>query len=150
MPLIFANAGSRPAIRPRDHYTCLSVESRDPETLEEAEMAVGMLQTAEMFTKEMYDQVTEKMFGHSSPMRPEESPEGLIVHSAGQGEGGWYVYDIWESEEAFQRFMDEKLGPAVREVMGDQQPQPEAAPQFFQIEVLVIPSYAFSDLPCNA
>ena len=85
-------------------------------------MAVGMLQTAEMFTKEMYDQVTEKMFGHSSPMRPEESPEGLIVHSAGQGEGGWYVYDIWESEEAFQRFMDEKLGPAVREVMGDQQP----------------------------
>ena len=102
-------------------------------------MAVGMLQTAEMFTKEMYDQITEKMFGHS-PMRPEESPEGLIVHSAGQGESGWYVYDIWESEAAFQRFMDEKLGPAVQEVMGDQQPPPEAAPQFFQIEVLVIPS----------
>jgi hypothetical protein len=36
--------------------------------------------------------------------------------------------------------MDDKLGPAVREVMGDQQPPPEAAPQFFQIEVLVIPS----------
>jgi hypothetical protein len=55
-------------------------------------MAVGMLPTAKMFTKERYDQVTEKMFGHSSPMRPEESPEGLIVHSAGRGEGGWYVY----------------------------------------------------------
>jgi hypothetical protein len=102
-------------------------------------MPVAMLQTAEMFTKEMYDQVTEKMFGHS-PMRPEESPEGLIVHSAGQSKGGWYVYDIWESEEAFQRFMDEKLDPAVREVMGNQQPPPEAAPQFFQVEVLVIPS----------
>jgi hypothetical protein len=50
------------------------------------------------------------------------------------------VYDIWESEAAFQRFMDEKRGPAIQEVMGDQQPPPGAAPQFFQIEVLVIPS----------
>ena len=36
--------------------------------------------------------------------------------------------------------MDEKLDPAVREVMGNQQPPPEAAPQFFQVDVLVIPS----------
>ena len=103
-------------------------------------MAIGVLQMAEMFTKEMYDQVTEKMFGHPSPMRSEESPEGLIVHSAGQGANGWYVYDIWESEAAFQRFMDEKLGPAVQEVIGGQEPPPDAMPQFFQIEVLVIPS----------
>ena len=34
--------------------------------------------------------------------------------------------------------MDEKLDPAVREVIGNQQPPPEAAPQFFQVEVLVI------------
>src|SRR5205814_10388633 len=79
-------ASSNPTARP------LHVSQRRiprPRNAEEAEMAVGMLQTAEMFTREMYDQVTEKMFGHSSPMRPEESPEGLIVHSAGQGEGGW-------------------------------------------------------------
>jgi hypothetical protein len=102
-------------------------------------MAVAMLQTAEMFTKEMYDQVTEKMFGHPSPIRADESPDGLIVHSAGQGDSGWYVYDIWESQEKFQAFMDEKLGPAIQEVMGDQQPPPEAAPRFYQVEVLVIP-----------
>jgi hypothetical protein len=101
-------------------------------------MAVAMLQTAEMFTKEMYDQVNEKMFGHSRP-GPEDAPDGLIVHSAGEAEGSWYVYDIWESQDAFQRFMDETLGPAIREVMGDQEPPPDAAPQFFQIEVLVIP-----------
>jgi quinol monooxygenase YgiN len=95
-----------------------------------------MLQSWEGFTKEMYDQITEQMFGHR-PMRDDEAPEGLIVHSAGQSQGGWYVYDIWESREAFQRFMDEKLMPAVKEVMGDVQPPPEAAPQFFEIEVLV-------------
>jgi hypothetical protein len=28
------------------------------------------------------------------------------------------VYDVWESREALQRFMDEKLGPALAEAMG--------------------------------
>ena len=93
-------------------------------------MAVAMLQMAEMFTKEIYDQVSEKMFGHTD-MRPEEAPEGLILHSAGQGDRGWYVYDIWESQEAFERFSDEKLMPAIKEVMGDVQPEPDAAPQFY-------------------
>ena len=53
-------------------------------------MPVAMLQTAEMFTKEMYDQVSEKMFGPGD-MRPEDAPAGLILHSAGQGDRGWYV-----------------------------------------------------------
>jgi hypothetical protein len=101
-------------------------------------MAVGMLQMAEGFTKDVYDQVTEKMFGHA-PMRADESPDGLILHSAGQSESGWYVYDVWESREAFQRFMDDQLGPAVREVMGDQPPPPGSEPQYFEIEVLVVP-----------
>lgn len=100
-------------------------------------MAVGILTAAPEFTKEIYDQVTEKMFGHA-PMREDESPEGMIVHSAGQGDQGYYVYDIWESREAFQRFMEEKLGPAIGEVMGG--PPPESGqPQFFPVDVLVVP-----------
>jgi hypothetical protein len=51
-------------------------------------MAVGVLTAAPEFTKQIYDDVTEKMFGHASPMREDEAPEGLIVHSAGQGEQG--------------------------------------------------------------
>ena len=87
---------------------------------------------------QIYDDVTEKMFGHASPMREDEAPEGLMVHSAGQGEQGYYVYDIWESQEAFERFMEEKLGPALGEIMGG--PPPEGgAPQYFPIDVLVIP-----------
>jgi len=45
-------------------------------------MAVGVLTAAPEFTKQIYDDVTEKMFGHPAPMRQDESPEGLIVHSA--------------------------------------------------------------------
>ena len=102
-------------------------------------MAVGVLTAAPEFTKQIYDDVTEKMFGHASPMREDEAPEGLIVHSAGRGEQGYYVYDIWESREAFERFMEEKLGPALAEVMGG--PPPESgSPQYFPIDVLVIPN----------
>jgi hypothetical protein len=102
-------------------------------------MAVGVLTAGPQFTKEFYDQVTEKMFGHPSPMREDESPEGLILHSAGQGDQGWYVYDIWESREAFQRFLDEKLMPAIGEAMGGPPPEGGQPPQYFPVEVLVVP-----------
>src|SRR5947199_255948 len=36
----------------------------------------------------------------------------LIVHSAGQGERGYYVDDIWEAREAFERVRARKRGPA--------------------------------------
>lgn len=101
-------------------------------------MAVGVLTGSPQFTKELYENVTEKMFGHPAPMRGEESPAGLIVHSAGQGDQGYYVYDIWESREDFERFMQEKLGPAIAEVMGGPPPE-DAGPQYFPIDVLVIP-----------
>jgi hypothetical protein len=100
-------------------------------------MPVGILQTAPGFTKQMYEQVGEKMFGNFR-FSPEAAPDGLIVHSAGPGENGWYVYGIWESREHFQRFLDEKLMPAMGEVMGDQPMPEDAQPQFFEIDNLVV------------
>jgi hypothetical protein len=100
-------------------------------------MAVGMLQMMQGVTKQQYDQVTEKMFGQSPPPS-DQLPEGLIAHSAGPAENGWYVYDIWESRDAFKRFMDERLQPAVREVFGDQPAPPGSEPQFFEIESLAV------------
>jgi hypothetical protein len=102
-------------------------------------MAVGMLLAGEGVTSESYRAVTEKMFG-TYPMRPEQSPQGLILHSAGEAEQGWYVYDIWESKDDFQRFVDEKLGPALAELGQGQGDGPRPEPQFFEIDVLVKPS----------
>ncbi len=97
-------------------------------------MAVGMLLAGEAVTEETYRQVTEKMFG-SYPMPEDQSPDGLILHTAGQGDQGWYVYDIWESKEHFQRFVESKLGPALQEIGAGGASRPE--PQFFPIETLV-------------
>jgi hypothetical protein len=96
-------------------------------------MAVGMLLAGEAVTADSYRQVTEQMFGNF-PMREDQSPEGLILHTSGQSEQGFYVYDIWESKEHFERFVQSKLGPALGELGGDA-PRPE--PQFFEIEQIV-------------
>src|SRR5947209_2694851 len=93
-----------------------------------------MLLAGEGVTRDAYVQATEKMFG-SFPMQEEQSPDGLWIHTAGQSEQGWYVYDVWESQEHFQRFVESKLAPALQEIGagGDNPPQP----QFFPIETLV-------------
>ena len=53
-------------------------------------------------------------------------------------ENGWYIYDVWESRDHFQRFMDGQLGEAVRAVFGDQPPPPGSEPQFYEIESLAV------------
>jgi hypothetical protein len=101
-------------------------------------MPVGMLQMLQGMTKDQYDAVNQNLFGQPSPPPRDRLPEGLIMHSAGPAENGWYVYDVWESREAFQRFMDGDLGRALGEVFGDQPAPPGGEPQFFEIESLAV------------
>jgi hypothetical protein len=71
------------------------------------------VQKAEQATWSDYERV-QKVLG-------ETAPEGLIYHAAGeQADGRWQAVSIWESEEDFNRFRDERLLPAVRETLGDQ------------------------------
>jgi hypothetical protein len=97
-------------------------------------MAVGVLINLPGITQEQYEQVTAKMFGQY-PMKADQAPDGLHVHSAGPSEDGWYAYDIWESPEHFQRFGEEKVGPAMAEVVGAGGPP---QPQFYPIHGFVI------------
>jgi hypothetical protein len=90
-----------------------------------------MLLAGEGVTEESYRQLTEAMFGNY-PMREDQSPDGLIVHTAGQGEQGWYIYDLWQSREHFERFVEEMLGPAIGSGGGAR-----PVPQYFPIETLV-------------
>ena len=73
-------------------------------------MAVGMLMMVPGATEEMYEQLNMKMFGG---LTPQNVPEGLIVHTAGSTPEGWYVYDIWESKDHFDRFARGTLAPAA-------------------------------------
>ena len=41
------------------------------------------------------------------------APEGLILHAAGPTDEGFRIIAVWESEEAWQRFLADRLGSAV-------------------------------------
>jgi hypothetical protein len=50
----------------------------------------------------------------------EEKPDGLILRAAGEVDGRWKAVSIWESQEAFERFAEERILPAVREALGEE------------------------------
>jgi hypothetical protein len=41
------------------------------------------------------------------------TPEGLILHAAGPTDEGFRIIAVWESEEAWLRFLADRLGTAV-------------------------------------
>ena len=68
-------------------------------------------------TQEQYEETVRRLTGGKSRMEsPADWPvEGLLLHAAGQGPNGFRVVDVWESEEAVQRFGD-KLTPILQDV----------------------------------
>ena len=75
-------------------------------------------------TQERYEQSVAKLTdGKSRLESPADWPvEGLLAHVAGEGANGFRVVDVWESEEAFQRF-GETLMPVLAEIGVEGQPE---------------------------
>jgi hypothetical protein len=86
-------------------------------------MAIGLWISFGGGTQEQYEAVNAEMGVEENP------PDGLIFHSAGPTEGGWNVIDFWESREAFDRFQQERLGPAIA-ALGDDGPPPPNVKEF--------------------
>ena len=79
-------------------------------------MAVVLVHQGPGLTRESYEETVRRLTGGGSLESPADWPvEGLLVHAAGEAEGGFRVVDVWESEEAVQRF-GETLIPILREV----------------------------------
>ncbi len=67
-------------------------------------------------TKESYDETVRKLNDGKSMESPADWPvAGLLVHIAGEAEGGFRVVDVWESEDAVRQF-GEKLRPVLQEL----------------------------------
>jgi hypothetical protein len=41
------------------------------------------------------------------------APQGLILHAAGPTDEGFRIIAVWESKEAWERFLADRLGTAV-------------------------------------
>ncbi len=69
-------------------------------------MAVGLLFDG-VGTQEQYEQVFNEVMPNG------EAFPGLLSHHAGPSENGFCVIETWESQEALQRFFEERLGQAL-------------------------------------
>jgi hypothetical protein len=78
-------------------------------------MAVGRINRfPEGVGAEQYDAVTAEIGIANDP------PDGLIFHSAGELEGRFQVFNVWESTEHADRFTRDRLRPAQVAVMGEE------------------------------
>jgi hypothetical protein len=54
----------------------------------------------------------------------EPAPKGLIAHVAGPTDDGVRIIEIWDTEEAWERFRDERLAAAVAAIETPARPEP--------------------------
>jgi heme-degrading monooxygenase HmoA len=86
-------------------------------------MAVVVVNEVKEGSQDFYDKVTGQV------MPDGKLPDGCQVHIAGPGEEGWRVITVWDSDEQFQAFRDEKLIPALKEAGGENFVAPSIEPQ---------------------
>jgi hypothetical protein len=75
-------------------------------------MAVAFKMRFSGATIEQYEQVLELM-GFTEGTA---NADGAIFHWAAKTDDGLLVIDVWESDEHFQRFSDEKIVPFTQQV----------------------------------
>jgi hypothetical protein len=88
-------------------------------------MATGMLMDMKGVGRNEYLEIHRRLALDETPV------EGLLLHSAGPIQGGWRIFDVWESPEAFERFTRERIMPAAKEA-GLEMEQQE--PQLYELE----------------
>jgi hypothetical protein len=76
-------------------------------------MAGGLMQLV------AYGQAEYEAIGSRLNIDPDTGagwPAGLLSHAAGPTDDGrWAIMEVWESREAQQQFMQERLGRAIQE-----------------------------------
>lgn len=83
-------------------------------------------------TRERYEEVVRRLTGKSRFESAADLPfEGLLFHAAGEGKNGFCIVDVFESEEAAERFR-EAMGTVPLEV-GIEEP-----PDFFPAHTFVL------------
>jgi len=83
---------------------------------EVATMAIGII-FGPGLTQAQYDEVHQEVTPDNQP------PTGMLYHFGGQAESGFYVVEVWESQEAAGQFFQDRLGPALQKANINDQPQ---------------------------
>jgi hypothetical protein len=86
-------------------------------------MSVVIVNELQGGSQDFYDQVTPKV------MEGGKLPEGCQLHIAGPTDNGWRVITVWDSEDQFQQFRNDKLIPAIQEIGAEDRVAPSISSQ---------------------
>jgi hypothetical protein len=93
-------------------------------------MSVVLIHQGPSLTREKCEEIVRRLTGKNRLESPSDWPiEGLLLHVAGESPQGFRVVDVWESEDACNRF-GEALGPILQEVGVEDQPETYEAHTF--------------------
>jgi len=98
--------------------------SRSRNAKGETKLSVVLIHQGPTFTREKYEEIVRILTNGKSRLEsPSDWPvDGLLLHVAGESPQGFRVVDVWQSEDACNRF-GEALGPILKEVGVDDQPE---------------------------
>jgi len=75
-------------------------------------MAVAVVIDVPRGNQQFYDQIIPTLF-------PDDKlPEGWVMHVAGPTQTGWRIVNVVPSQEGFEAFARETLGPALQQLEG--------------------------------
>lgn len=60
---------------------------------------------------------TEELYRRVQAELGDDPPEGLLVQLVVKSDGGLRHIDVWESKQDWERYRDERVGPAVGKVL---------------------------------
>lgn len=84
-----------------------------------------------------YDEVISRIRFHDDP------PEGLVVHTAAvNGEGRMRIFDVWRFLENHDRFAEDRLRPAIAEVVGQEYADNGSRVEVHELHSLVKPGWS--------
>jgi hypothetical protein len=66
--------------------------------------------------------------------------DGLLLHIGRETAAGFQVIEVWESQQSYERFTTEILGPVMAQLSGGQPPPAEPAMQEFEPRGLIVPA----------
>jgi hypothetical protein len=75
-------------------------------------MAEGLILEFDGLGADAYRQVNEQL-GIDMDSGEGDWPRGLVTHVGGGKAGGWVVFELWDSREDQERFLADRLGPAL-------------------------------------
>ncbi len=73
-------------------------------------MATGVLLEFEGVGEKEYQRLMDVLRSDQDP------PQGAILHTAGQIPNGWRVFNIFESRDSYEKFYDDRIAPALKQV----------------------------------